>query len=278
MKTWTDDDRAVIREGKKSGLTNQQIADKLGTSFAAVRTQWHRMLCDTGHDEKLEAENDRLQKEITRLILNGYEKKHSFSGAVIRFGLLSDTQLGSRYENLDLLQDAYGIFRREGIRIVYHSGDLIDGEKMYRGHEYELHTHGADAQVQYCVDNYPEQEGIETYFILGNHDASFWQNAGIDIGWQIDQKRADMHYIGMDEADVTLSSDSGDIILRLYHPRKGTAYAVSYQIQKYMESLTGGRANLRILSNLSDRRTAWAECLLPAAAFARLRLMLLAPG
>ncbi len=35
-----------------------------------------------------------------------------------------------------------------------------------------------------------------------------------------------------------------------------------------LESLTGGRANLRILSNLSDRRTAWAECLLPAAAFA----------
>lgn len=33
-----------------------------------------------------------------------------------------------------------------------------------------------------------------------------------------------------------------------------------------LEQLTGGRANLRILSNLSDRRLAWAACRIPAAA------------
>jgi len=31
-----------------------------------------------------------------------------------------------------------------------------------------------------------------------------------------------------------------------------------------IEQLTGGRVNLRILSNLSDRRTAWARCVIPA--------------
>ncbi|MCB9129599.1 MAG: hydroxymethylglutaryl-CoA reductase, degradative [Anaerolineales bacterium] len=35
-----------------------------------------------------------------------------------------------------------------------------------------------------------------------------------------------------------------------------------------LESLTGGRANLRILSNLTDRRRAWAECTIPVSAFA----------
>ncbi len=34
-----------------------------------------------------------------------------------------------------------------------------------------------------------------------------------------------------------------------------------------LESLTGGRANLRILSNLTDRRLAWASCRIPADAF-----------
>jgi hydroxymethylglutaryl-CoA reductase len=34
-----------------------------------------------------------------------------------------------------------------------------------------------------------------------------------------------------------------------------------------LESLTGGRANLRILSNLTDRRLAWAACRIPSAAF-----------
>lgn len=35
-----------------------------------------------------------------------------------------------------------------------------------------------------------------------------------------------------------------------------------------LESLTAGRANLRILSNLADQRLAWAECSLPATLFA----------
>ena len=35
-----------------------------------------------------------------------------------------------------------------------------------------------------------------------------------------------------------------------------------------IESLTGGRVHLRILSNLTDRRRAWASCRLPAAALA----------
>ncbi len=34
-----------------------------------------------------------------------------------------------------------------------------------------------------------------------------------------------------------------------------------------LERLTGGRAALRILSNLSDRRLAWAECRIPARSF-----------
>jgi hydroxymethylglutaryl-CoA reductase len=35
-----------------------------------------------------------------------------------------------------------------------------------------------------------------------------------------------------------------------------------------LESLTGGRAKLRILSNLSDRRLAWATCQIPVSVFA----------
>ena len=35
-----------------------------------------------------------------------------------------------------------------------------------------------------------------------------------------------------------------------------------------LETLTGGRVNLRILSNLTDRRRAWAECTIPVSAFA----------
>lgn len=40
-------------------------------------------------------------------------------------------------------------------------------------------------------------------------------------------------------------------------------------IAPLLEQLTGGRANLRILSNLTDRRTARAECLIPVEQFTR---------
>ncbi len=40
-------------------------------------------------------------------------------------------------------------------------------------------------------------------------------------------------------------------------------------IAPLLEAISGGRANLRILSNLTDRRTARAECLIPVEKFAR---------
>lgn len=40
-------------------------------------------------------------------------------------------------------------------------------------------------------------------------------------------------------------------------------------VAPFLEQISGGRANLRILSNLSDRRTARAECLIPVDQFTR---------
>ncbi len=43
---------------------------------------------------------------------------------------------------------------------------------------------------------------------------------------------------------------------------------VAEAIAPALEALTGGRAHLRILSNLTDRRRAWATCTIPTAALA----------
>jgi hypothetical protein len=52
--------------------------------------------------------------------------------------------------------------------------------------------------------------------------------------------RDDLHYLGQEEVDIALKK-SGHPKIRLSHPGKGTAYALSYQPQKYVESLTGGQ-------------------------------------
>jgi predicted phosphodiesterase len=149
--------------------------------------------------------------------------------------------MGSLYEHQDVLNLAYKVFHKEGIDTVYHTGDMCDGEKMRRGHEYDIYVHGADAQVKNCVEKYPRFKGIRTFFILGGHDISFWVHSGVDIGEKIAEKRKDLICLGRDEQDVALSWRGRQARVRLLHPWWGSAYALSYQIQKYIDSLSGGQ-------------------------------------
>lgn len=156
---------------------------------------------------------------------------------IIRLGMISDTHIGSKWTQLSLLHEAYDTFEREGVKHVYHAGDITEGWKMRPGHEHECYIHGADAYVEEAVRVYPKKEGITTYFITGNHDLSFVKLAGIDIGIQIGNARKDMIYLGQEIATVNLTPEC---TLELMHPRGGSGYAISYRPQKIVESLEGG--------------------------------------
>lgn len=190
--------------------------------------------------ESIRGRNQFLQRQLEQVISKTPGKAVISGDARVRIGFVTDTHLGSLFDDLEALNTAYKIFEQEGITTVLHAGDICDGEKMFRGHEYEIKIHGADNQVSYTVENYPAIPGITTQFITGNHDLSFYKHAGIDIGSQIAARRNDMVYLGQDEADVTFLSGRGSCKVRLNHPGGGSAYATSYKIQKYIESLTGG--------------------------------------
>jgi len=184
---------------------------------------------------------DKWQKHILNALKGQEVPIHRYYGKTIRFGVVSDTHIGSLYENAELMNTAYDVFKKEKISKVYHCGDITDGEKMYRGQEYELYAHGADRQIDAVVERYPYRAGITTYFILGNHDLSFWKQSGNNIGEKIANKRDDLVYVGDEEVDILVGDKKRTALIRLLHPHKGTAYAISYQIQKYIESLTGGQ-------------------------------------
>jgi UDP-2,3-diacylglucosamine pyrophosphatase LpxH len=131
----------------------------------------------------------------------------------------------------------YDIFEKECIKTVYHSGDISEGERMRPGHEYECFLHGADEIEQYIIKNYPKRNGIKTYFITGNHDISTVKACGHDMGTFIANKRDDMTYLGMLNAKINLTPNC---VVELNHPLDGGAYALSYSIQKYIDSMTGG--------------------------------------
>ena len=159
----------------------------------------------------------------------------------IRFGVVSDTHLGSKWQQLTHLNTLYDIFEQEGLHTVYHAGDITEGVGMRQGHEFELFVHGADAQVAYVVDLYPRREGMATKFITGNHDHSAIKHSGHDIGIAIANKRPDMVYLGRSQARVHLTPNC---ILEINHPLDGSSYALSYALQKMIDAMSGARINI----------------------------------
>ena len=153
---------------------------------------------------------------------------------LIKFGLMGDTQFGSKYAQITYLHNFYNLCAIEGITDIYHTGDITDGLKMRPGHEYELYEISADEMRDDVVKNYPKIDGITTHFITGNHDASIYKHVGYDIGRAIADRREDFDYLGRDCAIVNLTPRC---TLELRHPWDGTAYALSYKPQKMIEAM-----------------------------------------
>lgn len=165
-----------------------------------------------------------------------------FYGDVVRFGIISDPHVGSVYSMEDQVHEAYEVFRKEGIDHVYLPGNILDGEKTYRGQEYEIKVHGADNAVQYVADTWPKIDGVTTYFVASStcHEGYYLKSSGLLIGKLIERERSDMVYLGLDEADVVLHDGEARPRLRIVHPGGGSSYAHSYRPQKIVESYPGG--------------------------------------
>lgn len=156
---------------------------------------------------------------------------------ILRFGVVADTHIGSKYQQISLLDKVYDVFVSEGLEDVYHAGDISEGIKMRPGHEQECFLHGSDDVEDYIIENYPKKDTITTHFITGNHDHTFIKQSGHDIGKRIAAERKDMDYLGMSNAKIYLTPNC---TMELNHPLDGAAYALSYSIQKMADSLSGG--------------------------------------
>lgn len=193
---------------------------------AAIRTHIRR-------HPKYKDKNDTYLEYVEPLVV-----KNKWTGdKIIRFGLMGDTQINSKYTQITHLHKFYDICQQEGIDTVYYTGDMDEGEEMRLGHKYETYTQGVDDHIDEIVKVYPIRKGITTHFITGNHDHSIYKRVGFDIGPVIQSRRPDMNYLGRDEATIMLTPNCS---LGLRHPGDGTAYALSYKIQKMVDSLSGG--------------------------------------
>lgn len=146
--------------------------------------------------------------------------------------LISDTHLASKYDRLDILRYLYSKAEDKGVQYILHSGDFTDGRSNRPEQVYELREPSFEGQVDYCVDKYPAYSG-KTYVIQGNHDNWWYKSAGSEIVKSIAKERDDIVYLGPDIADLKI----GKLKVRLFHGSGGSAYAKSYKMQKYLDTI-----------------------------------------
>lgn len=176
----------------------------------------------------------RLERKIPNKQNNYDHKQESRS---FKIALVSDTHLGSKYQQLQSLQHFYEYAHNEGVTEFYHAGDISDGYYPHRpGNVYEVFKHGFQQQLDYVSEVYPEIEGCTTYFITGNHDATHHYNGGANFGAMLELKRPDLVYLGHNFAKVWLSDK---VDLNLVHPTDGTSYAVSTKAQQRIDKASG---------------------------------------
>jgi len=222
------------------------MAERLG--LYTPDNQWHEIK-RAGEPCLSQEEIEALQAKVASYedlmgkIKTGYpsakvhEHGEFFGGNDLIFGFVSDTHCGSTMERMADLDAAYKIFQQEGVKVVYHAGDVVAGINVYAGQQAELKVWGANNQADYVAAQYPKAEGISTYFITGNHDLSFLKEAGLDIGVLIEKKRNDLIYLDQIEGNVQIAPE---VVLRLWHGMGGSAYALSYKGQRLIASLEGG--------------------------------------
>lgn len=237
----------VLTRLRKHPLTLRQIADALHCSLAAAKDQITHAR-DAGMNLHELGGKWSIEKTPALRPVGANARHELFSNEknMFQFGFVTDSHLGSKHERLGVLNDLYDRFERRGITQVFHAGNYIDGEARFN--RFELLVHGMDAQLKYLAENYPQRDGIKTYFIAGDdHEGWYGQREGVDIGRHTErimreQGRDDFLYLGFVEADIGLinASTEKSSRMRVVHPGGGSAYATSYAVQKMVESWDGG--------------------------------------
>jgi hypothetical protein len=250
-RPWTVSEEKTLKSMRAKGKGYAEIAGKLSRSLTSVQTKSLR-----GDSAKSSAKSSAVAEtetpvEIRALKLPTPQFGHLplsciDSGDWIRYGLVGDTHLACKEERLAELHCFYDLLESEGIKNVFHAGNMVDGY-VPRINGGSVFTTSIDGQCQYVIDNYPAHDGLKTYFITGDDHEGWWQKEGFNFGAYLQylahaQGRKDLNYIGHVEADVEVKSKTcaRSTIIKVQHPGGGSAYARSYTGQKQVEAFEGG--------------------------------------
>lgn len=163
------------------------------------------------------------KKEIDQVI---WEPGH------LKFWLVSDTHFWAKQCAKDELNEFYQIAKDKWVECFVHAGDLVDGNDVYQGQQFEQDKVWFEAQLQDVKDNYPNV-WLPTYFIGWNHDEKYLKQNWINICKAIETVRQDLINLGFYDARLKLNW----IVINLHHGGGSLSYAKDYKMKKYLDSL-----------------------------------------
>lgn len=187
-------------------------------------------------------QNRFSESELQRLLSSSHFKnkgttaRHEFGGGLLRIGVISDTHLGSIYTDPQMLYQAFDEFHNVGVDFIVHTGDVFEGLSHRAGHCYECSHLGYSAQLQHGREVFMQWTDTPIYIIDGNHDRWYIKSNGAVICEELARSLDNVVFLGHDEGDIEVDG----ISIKLWHGEDGASYALSYRVQKIVESFSGG--------------------------------------
>lgn len=156
----------------------------------------------------------------------------------IKFAMFSDIHFGCRQTDEEGLRGKLAQAVREGYEHVYISGDIHDGNKVYKGQNNNLTAWTLEDQVAQSLNVFQDYD-LHYRAIGGNHDYSWEEQGSVNpvklLAMQMKEKGKKFEYLGTIRADVLLAG----VAMRLLHGAGGSAYAISYPGQVYLRNVLG---------------------------------------
>jgi len=167
-------------------------------------------------------------------------------GKRVRFGIVSDTHFGSKFQQPTLLREHLRYMKKRKVDAILMPGDVFDGAvSMHAGFVYETFLHGSDAQLDYGSEVLiPEADrlGVPWYLINGNHDFSLFREGGTDIVARLCERSKWFNYLSPETDGNAMGSVGyvkfGQLLVQLCHPHLGSTRTRSYRVERWIEELS----------------------------------------
>lgn len=236
---------AIVAELDK-GTTLSKVCNKYQVDYIKVLAIVDSLIMEGFNVDTVEmADKDiHIKNYGHRRLLDPVPFKVKNDDRNLRIVLVSDTYMGSRFEQLAILNNIYYNAHIDfNPDFFIHCGDLSAGvyaasNKMLNQ---TLFARTFEEQVDHITNFYPYIEGTPTYFITGERDETHLKaDKANELGIAVSEARPDdLIYLGQYAKNLHIYNEynNNKIKFRIEHKSGRSPYTVSYPTQRELDAM-----------------------------------------